>query len=138
MQIKNDIKVRDMRHQLEMTQEEFAQELGITVSTVNRWENGHSNPSKLARATLERMASRHGVVVSDALIERDFGCSAPEFLAQFTHADEGVKKQAKRKARAVQKRFKGLNGVFVLGGGADGATLTLLDAPDAEPSPQKR
>ena len=63
MQTKNDIKVRDMRHQLEMTQEEFAQELGITVSTVNRWENGHSNPSKLARATLERMASRHGVVV---------------------------------------------------------------------------
>ena len=81
-------------------------------------------------------APRHGVVVSDALIERDFGCSAPEFLAQFTHADEGVKKQAKRKARAVQKRFKGLSGVFVLGGGADGA-LTLLDAPDAEPSPQK-
>ena len=64
MQIKNDIKVRDMRHQLEMTQEEFAQELGITVSTVNRWENGHSNPSKLARATLERMASHHGVVVN--------------------------------------------------------------------------
>ena len=64
MQTKNDIKVRDMRHQLEMTQEEFAQELGITVSTVNRWENGHSNPSKLARATLERMASRHGVVVN--------------------------------------------------------------------------
>lgn len=64
MQMRNELKVRDMRHQLEMTQEEFAQELGITVSTVNRWENGHSNPSKLARATLERMASRHGVVVS--------------------------------------------------------------------------
>ena len=63
MQTKNEIKVRDMRHQLEMTQEEFAQELGITVSTVNRWENGHSNPRKLARATLERMATRHGVVV---------------------------------------------------------------------------
>ncbi len=65
MQMKNEIKVKDMRHQLEMTQEEFAQELGITVSTVNRWENGHSNPSKLARATLERMASRHGVVVAN-------------------------------------------------------------------------
>ena len=67
-------------------------------------------------------APRHGVVVSDALIERDFGAAHPEFLAQFTHADEGVKKQAKRKARAVQKRFKGLSGVFVLGGGAGGAT----------------
>ncbi len=63
MQKKGGFPVRDMRSRLEMTQEEFAQELGITVSTVNRWENGHSNPSKLARATLERLADRHGVFV---------------------------------------------------------------------------
>lgn len=63
MQKKSLFPVRDMRSRLEMTQEEFAQELGITVSTVNRWENGHSNPSKLARATLERLADRHGVIV---------------------------------------------------------------------------
>lgn len=63
MQKKSLFPVRDMRSRLEMTQEEFAQELGITVSTVNRWENGHSNPSKLARATLERLADRHGVFV---------------------------------------------------------------------------
>lgn len=63
MQKKDGFPVRDMRSRLEMTQEEFAQELGITVSTVNRWENGHSQPSKLARATLERMADRFGVFV---------------------------------------------------------------------------
>ena len=48
----NGLSIRDMRNKLAMTQEEFAHALGITVSTVNRWENGHSEPSKLARATI--------------------------------------------------------------------------------------
>ena len=39
------LSIRDMRNRLSMTQEEFAHALGITVSTVNRWENGHSEPS---------------------------------------------------------------------------------------------
>jgi DNA-binding transcriptional regulator YiaG len=38
-----------------MTQEEFAHTLGITVATVNRWENGHAKPSKLARRAIERL-----------------------------------------------------------------------------------
>ena len=53
--------VRALRRELKMTQEEFAHELGITVGTVNRWENGRFRPSKLARATLVEFASKHGV-----------------------------------------------------------------------------
>ncbi len=52
--------VRNLRRELKMTQEEFAHELGITVGTVNRWENGRFRPSKLARATLLEFAERHG------------------------------------------------------------------------------
>lgn len=53
--------VRQLRHQLGMTQEEFAHALGITVGTVNRWENRRFRPSKLARATIMEFARRHGV-----------------------------------------------------------------------------
>jgi len=53
--------VRVVRRELKMTQEEFAHELGITVGTVNRWENGRFRPSKLARATLVDFASKHGL-----------------------------------------------------------------------------
>ncbi len=53
--------VRQLRLKLGMTQEEFAHALGITVSTVNRWENGHSEPSKLARASIVGLAEKHGV-----------------------------------------------------------------------------
>lgn len=57
--------VRTLRRELKMTQEEFAHELGITVGTVNRWENGRFRPSKLARATLLEFAERHGRSLDD-------------------------------------------------------------------------
>ena len=56
--------VRRLRRQLGMTQEEFAHALGITVGTVNRWENGRFRPSKLARATITEFARRHGVAMN--------------------------------------------------------------------------
>jgi len=40
--------VKDLRKSLELTQEGFAQRICVTVSTVNRWENGFSKPSRLA------------------------------------------------------------------------------------------
>jgi len=59
--------IRDLRNRLNLTQEEFAHALGITVSTVNRWEKGHSAPSKLARASLARFAGRRGVAMESLL-----------------------------------------------------------------------
>ena len=45
-----------LRQSLNMTQEEFAHAIGVTVSTVNRWENGHVEPSRLARKAMENLA----------------------------------------------------------------------------------
>ena len=55
--------VRELRTQLAMTQEEFAHAIAVTVSTVNRWENGHANPSKLAWRAIEGLARKRGVTV---------------------------------------------------------------------------
>lgn len=60
-QTKTGSLIRELRIKLDMTQEEFAHALGITVSTVNRWENGHSEPSKLARASIVGLAEKRGV-----------------------------------------------------------------------------
>ena len=57
MQDQFTVDIRELRRNLRMTQEEFAHTLGITVATVNRWENGHAKPSKLARRAIERLAS---------------------------------------------------------------------------------
>jgi len=44
-----------------MTQEEFAHEIAVTVSTVNRWENAHAEPSKLAWKAIKDLARQRGL-----------------------------------------------------------------------------
>jgi len=41
-------RIRSIRQQLGLTQEQFAYKVGVTFTTVNRWENGKSNPSRPA------------------------------------------------------------------------------------------
>ena len=49
-----------------MTQEEFAHQIAVTVSTVNRWENAHAVPSRLARRAIDELMSRRGLSPADA------------------------------------------------------------------------
>jgi len=45
--------VKEVRRQLGISQEDLARELGVSFATVNRWENGKSKPSKLAKAQFD-------------------------------------------------------------------------------------
>jgi len=47
------LQVKILRKRLSMTQAELASKLGVNFATINRWENGHSEPSKLARIQFE-------------------------------------------------------------------------------------
>jgi DNA-binding transcriptional regulator YiaG len=58
--------VKDVRRQLAFSQEDLARELGVSYATVNRWENGVSKPSKLARAQLDAFCGR---MVEDGRLE---------------------------------------------------------------------
>jgi putative transcriptional regulator len=53
--------IRTLRRRLGMTQETFAHALDVTVSTVNRWENGHSSPSRLAWRVMRDVARSRGL-----------------------------------------------------------------------------
>lgn len=46
--------VKALREQLSMSQEDLAKALGVSFATVNRWENGKTQPSKLAKNQFER------------------------------------------------------------------------------------
>ena len=56
----------DARIQLEMSQQQFAAMLGISVRTVHDWEQGRREPSGAAR-TLLKIAARHPEVVREVL-----------------------------------------------------------------------
>ena len=52
--------IREMRAHVGLTQEQLALHLGVTYSTMNRWENGRGNPSPLAIQKIEQMLEQMG------------------------------------------------------------------------------
>ena len=48
-------KIKELRSKLGLTQEQFAAKVGVTFSTVNRWENGKGRPSPLAMRQIEEL-----------------------------------------------------------------------------------
>ncbi|MDY7034103.1 MAG: helix-turn-helix transcriptional regulator [Thermodesulfobacteriota bacterium] len=65
--------VKEIRQQLALSQEDLARQLGVSYATVNRWENGQSLPSKLAKAQLsafcEKMIERGKLRLSEDLLD---------------------------------------------------------------------
>lgn len=49
--------IRKLRHLTGLSQEQFAGKLGVAFSTINRWENGHMQPSPLALKQIKTMLS---------------------------------------------------------------------------------
>jgi DNA-binding transcriptional regulator YiaG len=56
----------DARVQLDMSQQQFAAMLGISVRTLHDWEQGRREPSGAAR-TLLKIAARHPEVVREVM-----------------------------------------------------------------------
>ncbi|MBD3884659.1 helix-turn-helix transcriptional regulator [Phormidium tenue FACHB-886] len=52
--------VWELRHAMNLSQEKFADELGMTFPTVNRWENGHATPSPLALKQIDILLQQLG------------------------------------------------------------------------------
>ncbi|MBC6433302.1 helix-turn-helix transcriptional regulator [Nostoc sp. HG1] len=63
--------IRDLRLLTGLTQEQFAATLGVTYTTINRWENGRSKPSPLAMRKIEEMLEKMGQKGTD-LVKKYF------------------------------------------------------------------
>ena len=53
--------LKNIRKELNLTQEQLARDLNVSFSTLNRWENSHSVPSRLARMRLLEYCSKNDV-----------------------------------------------------------------------------
>ena len=53
--------LRAIRAELDLTQEQLAERLGVSFATVNRWEGGTTMPQKAARETISALARDAGV-----------------------------------------------------------------------------
>lgn len=80
--------IRQLRKELDLTQQQFAERLGVSFVTLNRWENGQSKPSAMGltklrdmRAECERNASAAlGTVGSSEPAEAHTGTPKLDFL----------------------------------------------------------
>ncbi len=52
---KEKIDIKAFRLRLGLTQEDVARKLGLALSTVSKWEQGVTSPSRLAREKIERV-----------------------------------------------------------------------------------
>lgn len=57
---KEPIDIKAIRLKLGFTQEDLARRLGLALSTVSKWEQGVTNPSRLALEKLERFLKKGG------------------------------------------------------------------------------
>lgn len=54
-------KVLELRGQLQITQMQLAEMLGVSFTTVNRWEKGHHEATILVRRRFDDLCKKHGI-----------------------------------------------------------------------------
>lgn len=67
--------IKQIRTYLNMSQTRFAKSLNVTFATVNRWENGHAVPNKLAQSRIYDLCREKSVPVYDMTLKRITGAA---------------------------------------------------------------
>ena len=62
--------IKNIRTTVGLSQEEFADKLGTSFATVNRWENGKTIPNKLAQTEIYKFCKKMNISFSDILIKK--------------------------------------------------------------------
>lgn len=47
--------IKELRKKMNLSQEEFAKVLGVSFSSINRWENGHHEPTTRIKRKLKAL-----------------------------------------------------------------------------------
>ena len=60
-------KLKEVRNIIGYSQEQLARALGVSFATVNRWENGKSEPRQIALNTFENFCALHNIDLEEDL-----------------------------------------------------------------------
>ena len=61
--------IKNIRNSVNMNQEQFAESLGTTVLSINRWENGKTEPNKMAQKQLYQFCKDNSVDLANMIID---------------------------------------------------------------------
>lgn len=62
--------IKKIRFFTGLSQTEMANKMGVRFATINRWENGHSLPARLAQEKLYELCESYSVPIYDMIIEK--------------------------------------------------------------------
>ena len=62
--------IQQIRQYIGLSQTEMASKIGVRFATINRWENGHSEPTRLAQEGLYTLCENLNVPVYEMIIEK--------------------------------------------------------------------
>lgn len=118
--------IKRIRSSLDMSQLEMAARLNVSFATVNRWENGHALPNKLAQYKLYELCKEREVPVYDFTLDRiqkaaDRIALPEDSILLYHGSKSGVVGKIEPKSRAQCDFGKG----FYMGTDA-GQALTLI------------
>ena len=57
--------IKNLRTKLVLSQQEFAELLGVSFTSVNRWENDKYAPTKLVKVKLNQLFKEHNIEVKE-------------------------------------------------------------------------
>lgn len=80
--------IRSLRLRLGLTQEAFARRLGVSITTVSRWENGQVKPRGLGLLKLNSVVNTKQDV--ENLRESAIACAVADAYARQTWTGQGV------------------------------------------------
>ena len=62
--------LKKIRENVNYSQIEMADELGVSFATINRWENGHTIPNRLAQEKIYDFCVKHSIPLYDFIIQK--------------------------------------------------------------------
>lgn len=82
--------IKTIRQNAGMSQEQFAKALGTTTLSINRWENGKTQPSKMAQTQLFEFCKKHDIDLFDYIVRQVKRESDDERLIVYHGSKKGI------------------------------------------------
>lgn len=82
--------IKAIRDASMMNQEEFAQALGTTPVSINRWENGKSKPNKMAQKQIYTFCKEHDIELAPIILKQKTWTEPSEKLVLYHGSKEGI------------------------------------------------
>ena len=82
--------IKTIRQNANMSQEQFAKALGTTTLSINRWENGKTQPSKMAQTQLFEFCKKNNIDLFDYIVQQVKRAPADERLIVYHGSKKGI------------------------------------------------